>query len=146
MNFLDSRLPNRFWSKCVPEPNSGCWLWIASTNRLGYGHFNPCSEDKGRSWLAYRFAYEALIGVVPSGLVLDHLCRLPCCVNPLHLEPVTVRENCRRGIKGVLTTHCPKGHPYSDANTYHTIYSNGWQSRRCKICVRTAARAKWQST
>src|ERR1043166_7685871 len=107
--FLDHRLPIRFWSKCIPEPNSGCWLWTGAIKTVtGYGYI---WTDK-RVASAHRAAYESLVGPIPDGLQIDHRCRIRCCVNPAHLEPVTNVENQRRGLRGELTTHCPAGHEY----------------------------------
>lgn len=78
--------------KVSPEPNTGCWLWLAGVNRSGYGHFSVKSVSK----LAHRAAYELFVGKIPRGLGLDHLCRVRSCVNPAHLEPVTQKENCVR--------------------------------------------------
>ncbi len=101
----------RFWDK-VAKTNS-CWLWDGTIDRRsGYGRF----QLDGRAIYAHRFSYELLGHVVPDGLFLDHLCRVRNCVNPAHLEPVTPRENVRRGARGILLTHCPNGHPYSGDN------------------------------
>lgn len=130
MNFLDSRLPERFWSKCTPEPNSGCWLWLAFVHHDGYGRFRFSS----RMAVAHRVAYAALVGEVPSGLQLDHLCRERSCCNPAHLEPVTQQVNILRGDAGAherLKTHCPHGHEYTEENTY---MSPGRVHRDCKTC------------
>lgn len=81
---------------------------------------------------AHRVAYEEIMGPVPEGLELDHLCRTRSCVNPSHLEPVTHRENMNRGdVATRRKTHCPKGHPYDEENT--GIY-NGY--RNCRACAR----------
>ncbi len=82
----------RFWAKVEPEPMTGCWLWTANAGRYGHGVFH----DGRRSVKAYRWAYEHLVGPIPDGLTIDHLCRTPACVNPAHLEPVTMSENIRR--------------------------------------------------
>jgi hypothetical protein len=127
VNFADARLPERFWSKVTPEPNSGCWIWIASLGTSGYGQFSV----ENRPLKAYRVAYEALVGPVPDGLELDHLCRVRCCVNPAHLEPVTHAENMRRGDSFQRNkTHCPKGHPYDPSKS-----GNG---RRCLPCTQAS--------
>jgi hypothetical protein len=118
-------LPERFLDKFVPEPNTGCWLWLAQVSRDGYGKFKYIGGQ-----LAHRFAYETARGPVPEGLELDHLCRQRSCVNPDHLEAVTRRENARRGLRGSLTTHCPHGHEYTPENTY----SNPKGGRVCRAC------------
>lgn len=83
-------LTSRFWTKVAITPS--CWLWLAATNQNGYGTFS----HESRPCKAHRFAYELLVGPIPEGLVLDHLCRVRNCVNPSHLEPVTQVENLRR--------------------------------------------------
>src|SRR5260221_14462809 len=73
---------------------SGCWEWQGYTNNHGYGQFRPTKGDRR---FAHRFSYELFRAPIPTGLVIDHLCRNPRCVNPDHLEPVTERENMLRG-------------------------------------------------
>ena len=109
---MDGRLPIRFWSKCTPEPNSGCWLWVGSLDTHGYSTF----KINGKSRQGYKVAYEALVGAVPDGLVLDHrVCDNPLCVNPAHLTPCTQRENVLRGTgpsaAQARRDTCEKGHP-----------------------------------
>jgi hypothetical protein len=94
----------RFEGWVSPEPNSGCWLWTSALTRDGYGQFMT-----DHSVLAHRWSYEHYVGPIPAGLQLDHLCRVRSCVNPRHLEPVTNRENCYRGLKGPTAT-CARGH------------------------------------
>ena len=112
-----------------------CIVWTGTTNNRGYGMIGVADKDV----LAHRLAYELARGPIPEGLTLDHLCRNRICVNPAHLEPVTMRENIRRGIKGVLTTHCPQGHAYDAENTY--ITESGW--RVCRTCKRERAAARY---
>lgn len=122
---------DRFWAK-VSAVESGCWLWTAcSTNR--YGQFTNSRRRIG----AHVWAWESVYGAVPDGLELDHLCRNRLCVRPDHLEAVTHRENLRRGLNGVLTTHCPQGHEYTSTNTYVTPRGH----RVCRTCNRQAGRA-----
>lgn len=136
MNWGDPRLPDRFWNKVQPEPNSGCWLWTASTTG-GYGMFGL---SKGTIRRAHIIAYITLVGDVPAGLQLDHLCRTRECCNPLHLEPVTQRENLIRGNgfagRAARVTHCPKGHPYDEKNTRWYKNQHGYESRGCRECNR----------
>lgn len=82
-------IPQRFFTRVSPEPNTGCWLWTGSCFSLGYGqfHINRCPK------LAHRVAYEMLVGPIPRGLELDHLCHVRSCVNPQHLRPATRRQN-----------------------------------------------------
>lgn len=116
-----------------------CWIWGGYTGNGGYGQvLVDSSRRKGN---VHRVAYEHIIGPVPKGLLLDHLCRVPACLNPDHLEPVTCRENIRRGIKGVLTTHCPQNHEYTPENTSWQRHARGI-SRRCKTCHREKERAR----
>ena len=88
--FGDPRLPQRFWKKVEPEPNTGCWLWTGNLKPAGYGNWD-------RNSYAHRAAYCALMGPIPDGLELDHVCRTPACCNPLHLEAVPHSLNVRRG-------------------------------------------------
>jgi hypothetical protein len=133
VNFLDPRLPERFWKKCAPEPNSGCWLWFGSTMRNGYGQIRV--SDRIRP--AHRFAYESLLEPVDARLSMDHLCRVRCCVNPRHLEPVPQRENILRGegpdqagARMRSKTHCPRGHTYAGDN----LYTRPDGRRECRTC------------
>ena len=119
---------SRFEDKYVVCP-TGCWVWMGHIRADGYGWF----YKDGRAKLAHRAAYELLVGAVPAALELDHLCRMRHCVNPAHLEAVTRLENVRRGEGGkhnIVKTHCPRGHPYDEANTY-PIPSGG---RGCRAC------------
>lgn len=75
------------------DPKTGCWLWLLGKRGGGYG----MKWSKGRHVMAHRFIYEKMKGPIPKGKVLDHLCRVPSCVNPSHLEPVSFSENIRRG-------------------------------------------------
>lgn len=123
----------RFWAKV--EKTEECWLWTAALNRDGYGIFGFDSHTvRG----AHRIAYELLIGPIPDGRQLDHLCRVRRCVNPSHLEAVSSGENTRRGLPAMSKglTHCPQNHPYDEANTY---WYRGW--KQCRICRREYSRA-----
>lgn len=123
-------LEDRFWAKV--NKTETCWLWTAHDNGLGYGQF--WVPEKQRLVYAHRFAYELLVGPIPEGLVLDHLCLTPRCVNPRHLEAAAFRENVARAAR--LKTHCPQGHPYDIANTWLDKYGK----RHCRACNRDRAR------
>lgn len=128
--WTDPRLPERFWSKVRMNEATGCWEWTAGLTN-GYGYYSMGGTRLG----AHRATYLTLVGPIPDGFHLDHLCCVKNCVNPSHLEPVTPRENTIRGYavarrEGRLKTHCAEGHPYSPENTY--IKSNG--ARECRTC------------
>jgi hypothetical protein len=112
----------------IPEPNTGCWLWLGSGNQYGYGRM----LINRQSFLAHRVSYEIHKGPIPDGLELDHLCRVRCCVNPDHLEPVTHEENVRRGGR-MLNTACPSGHPFSPENTWINPKTGWRQCRKCNL-------------
>ena len=138
IRFLDPRsddLTIRFWAK-VSVAQDGCWVWTGATNDRGYGVINSGGSSPITLY-AHRLAYEAFIsGSIPEGLELDHLCRVPRCVNPEHLEPVTHQENVRRGISlaalHAAKTHCVHGHLFDEANTY-IRRDNG--TRQCRQCA-----------
>ena len=114
----------------MPDPNSGCWLWIGSLKMNGYGSIGIKIGNRWKTKLAHRISYETFIGPIPNGLPLDHKCRVRSCINPAHLEPVTPSENLRRSPllnRQEHKTHCPQGHPYSGIN------SDG--ARICHICA-----------
>lgn len=124
----------RLWPKINKEgpipafrPDLGpCWIWTGARHRhSGYGYFGVA---KGDIRVAHRVVYEILVGPIPDGLDLDHLCRVTSCCNPSHLEPVTGAENVRRAY--AAKGECRRGHPFSDA-THHEY--KGW--RVCKACV-----------
>ncbi|HEV2123202.1 MAG TPA: HNH endonuclease signature motif containing protein [Chloroflexota bacterium] len=96
---------------------------------------------------AHRWAYEALVGPIPTGTELDHLCRNPACVRPDHLEPVTHAENIRRGYAAKprprwTTTHCPRGHAYDEANSYIHPKTGLRSCRTCSAERAASNRAK----
>lgn len=114
----------------IPEhrPELGpCWIWTGYCSKKGYG----AMPVDGRARGTHRLAYELLVGPIPDGLQIDHLCRVPACCNPAHLEAVTSRENTVRGVShNGLKTHCKHGHPFDAANTYVTRRGKRW----CRAC------------
>jgi hypothetical protein len=133
-------LQDRFWEKV--EKTETCWLWTAAKNDQGYGHIKV---SDGEWAYAHRLAYELLVGPIPEGLELDHLCRVRNCLNPAHLEPVTGRENVLRSTSptaiNARKTHCPRGHEYSAENTYYTPREGHRQCRACIVIRRNAKAA-----
>jgi len=115
-----------------------CWLWTGEIDLKGYGVITI----KGKRRRAHRIIYELLIGEIPLGLEIDHLCRVRNCVNPKHLEPVSRTENLRRNVpfrKEVLKTHCKNGHEFSLKNTKIRIFKgNPWRvCKKCKVITQT---------
>jgi len=115
---------------CVAD--NGCWEWQLGLTKGGYGTY--------RNTTAHRWVYEQLVGSIPAGLQLDHLCRVRHCVNPDHVEPVTPRENLMRGetltAARAVQTHCIHGHEFTLENT--RVKPNG--CRECKTCHRNQSR------
>lgn len=112
-----------------------CWIWTGSRNNHGYGR---TSLNKKVTY-AHRATYELLVGPIPDGCELDHLCRIHVCCNPAHLEAVTHRENNRRAFDPGVKTHCPNGHPWTAENTME----RGDGSRRCRECNRERCKRRY---
>jgi hypothetical protein len=111
-----------------------CWPWQGCVDKKGYGRFS-------RHGRAYRVSYEFFVGRIPDGLSIDHLCRVPSCVNPDHLEPVTLAENARRAALGTgrKRDHCKYGHLYTTENTYITREGH----RFCRQCACARSRKSY---
>jgi len=129
--FTSSEVETSFWKRV--RKTQGCWDWAGSIhNSTGYGYFYP----SGETVLAHRFSYELNVGTIPEGLTIDHLCKNRRCVQPEHMEVVTIRVNLLRGDgfsgKNHRKTHCPSGHPYAGDNLIVT--GTGW--RQCRRCHR----------
>lgn len=135
----DSSVISRLWKKVdkngpIPSyrPELGpCWIWSGTLNAYGYGVINVNYKIKQ----CHRVSYELAKGEIPAGLTADHLCRVPTCVNPDHLEAVTRGINVLRGVAfsaiNARKTHCNAGHPLTGDN----LYVNGQPGRRCRACT-----------
>ncbi len=125
-------ISGRFFKKV--KMTESCWLWTGPALSHGYGAFGLGPRNLGPV-RPYRWCYEFLVGPVPTGLELDHLCRNRLCVNPSHLEPVTHTENVMRGMSppavNARKTHCKRGHEFTKDNT---VIMNGGRGRQCRYC------------
>lgn len=106
-----SSLSDRLFSRCVVDINE-CWLWQRRLDRDGYGRTTIASKMVR----PHRVMYEELVGVIPDGLEIDHLCRVRNCCNPAHLEVVTKQENARRGYRPAMTSCRKCGSPLAEGN------------------------------
>jgi hypothetical protein len=138
---VTKRLEGEFWKRV--EKTDGCWLWTGTIDKGGYGILSGGINVKIR---AHRFSYVLHVGAIPSGLALDHLCRVRNCVNPKHLEPVTIGENVRRGITPLVNKQrgeikraarfCKNGHEYEDGSFYYDDFG----TKICRVCGRERMR------
>jgi hypothetical protein len=131
-------LEDRFLARV--EKTATCWIWRGQKSG-GYGKVQlPDRDGKRFADMAHRFAYKLLVGEIPDGLHIDHLCRNTLCVNPAHLEPVTSAVNVLRGIgpgaKNAVKTHCKHGHQLSGSNLVPRKGNKGRIARECKACRR----------
>lgn len=126
-------IPTPFHNRLAHDP-SGCWLWTGAKDGRGYGQLGV----GGRWKRAHRRAWELENGPIPAGLFVCHRCDNRLCCNPAHLWLGTNEDNMRdMALKGRArcsnVTHCPRGHPYDEANTYR--HKN---KRACRACHRIA--------
>lgn len=121
-----------------------CWIWQGSNDgRYGFTYVETIN-GKEKKTSAHRAVYQALVGEIPEGLVIDHLCGNKMCVNPEHLEPVTQQENLMRSESNVarinsLKTHCINGHEFTPENTYRRK-DRPRATRECRECRTNATR------
>jgi len=124
------------------DAKTGCWNWVGSLNGSGYGQLRMF----GKTWMTHSLSYEFHYNQpISFGMVIDHLCRNPACINPAHLEMITQHSHRLRTapfIRGVRRrykaddTHCKHGHAWTEENTY--IAPSG--SRVCRECQKIGAR------
>lgn len=145
---VDRKLLTRFFSKIKIDPNMSykgvpCWLWTGCINKVSkYSEFH----FEGRTASGHRIAHALFVNAdIPVKAHSDHLCRVRRCVNPAHLEIVSHRINCLRGVgapaKNANKTHCPRGHPFSPNNTFRPTKQPTW--RGCLTCKREQQRNKY---
>lgn len=132
----------RFWSKV--SKGDPCWWWHGYTDKDGYGIITHYVDAKKWTRKAHRIAYLLAHGQIDPGLTIDHLCRNRRCVNPAHLELVSMKENTFRGVGpasiNVKKTSCMRGHPLSGENLYLDPRDG---HRACKAC-RDSRKPAWR--
>lgn len=137
--------PFRGWAKpfdafVMPEPNTGCWLWMGACNSFGHGHYHTYVDGKKRNMNAHRYSWTIHRGPIPEGMCVCHSCDVPQCVNPDHLFLGTDKDNMvdrdRKGrnpfIPGAKT--CQRGHPWTPENTIIDNHRRIGKQRKCRAC------------
>ena len=129
---LKRTFEQRLWSRILLGDD--CWEWTGCRSAKGYGLIYKSGATKR----VHRVVYELLVGPIPDGLQLDHLCRNRGCANPSHLDPVDTRENTLRGVgltsQNAVKTHCAQGHPFTGENLY--LRTGSRRGRECRECKR----------
>lgn len=113
---------------CIPEPNSGCWLWTASLGTAGYGQVGVAGKPVG----AHRAAYEAWVGPIPEGLHVCHKCDTKTRINPAHLFIGTAADNCQDMVE--------KGRAYMQKGSAHPLVK---LSDEQVVNIRADSRPSW---
>ena len=128
----------RFWKHVNRDGPGGCWLWTGAIQPNGYAK----ASGAGEQW-AHRAMYALLVGPIGSSLTIDHLCRVRHCVNPDHLEAVTLEVNIIRSGTEASIAHatgwCKRGHAIAGDNVYRN--SSGKQCLKCRVLTKHRARA-----
>lgn len=132
---------SKFWGNVDKQGTGGCWLWRGKVGRGGYG----LVRFRGRPTGVHRVSYILLVGDIPEGMTLDHLCRVRNCVNPKHLEPVSQQQNILRGeglaAQNAKKTRCRNGHLLKPGNLVLNQLKRG--KRLCLKCTRKRM-AEWR--
>lgn len=138
----------RLWTRVEKRGPDDCWLWTGATNASPNGRGGPYGKlgdqhPSRKTVLAHRVVYAHVVGPIPDGFHVDHLCGNSLCCNPTHLQAVPPAENNARSTSptaaNIVKTHCPQGHEYTPENTG---FRKGAGFRYCRTCARLAQRAK----
>lgn len=118
-----------FWAKVDKTP--GCWNWNAAKDRDGYGVWSVRMAGKPKQFRVHRISFLLANGNIDEALTIDHLCKNKACLNPAHLQQVSMAENIRRSTSfNGSKTHCKNGHEFTASNTAFRRGSH----RSCKTC------------
>ena len=126
-------------ARSIPEPNSGCWLWLGRLDERGYVQINLSPFIR-----AHHLACFLKHGKRPEGKEVDHICRVTSCVNPDHMRYLTPAENKARRIGVWSRRFCAKGHPFSGDNVAIGVRTDHPDRvrRYCRTCQREKDRVK----
>lgn len=147
-----AELPNSFWDYVDIKGDDDCWEWQRGKHSHGYGLVaNPWRDLDGerQQEYAHRASYQSIFGKIPTGMHTDHICRNVACVNPMHLEVVSMAENIWRSPTAPSSvnrraTHCVNGHEFNEENTYWRLErrSVSGRTRMCRQCGRDRNRQR----
>jgi len=131
-------------SGSVPEPNSGCVLWLRAVSSTGYGSLDPAWGYSS----THRAAWAVANGPIPAGMCVLHRCDVRSCINPAHLFLGTKHDNAvdmanKRRANGQAKTHCPRGHLYDGWNVIR--HPRGQHGRICRECHSLFSRARYEA-
>lgn len=122
-----SELPEKLSKLIAVDYVRGCWLWSGKRDQ-GYGQVHD--GDAG-SIAVHRLVYSMVVGAIPDGWHVHHVCGVKLCCAPDHLAAMPPGEHSAMHARiREPSTHCGRGHPYDEANTY--VAANG--SRTCRAC------------
>jgi hypothetical protein len=138
LSLVPPRVVQRFCERIDHSDLFGCWLWTLSPDAYGYGRIGWTVRGINYRVYAHRLAWWLAHGPIPAGLTVDHQCHTRMCCNPAHLRLLTRIENSRiQHNHQRRKTHCPRGHPYDEANTYRHPAGR-------RVC-RTCKRSRWSA-
>ncbi len=139
LQFGDPRLPDRLWTKSIPDPNGGCWLWLGALGSK-YGQLRwPGTTASDKRVSVHIIAVIADGRDIPEGMQVDHKCEAHCCFNPLHLDVVTGEENTRRHFVRHPVLFCPRGHERIDL---YVSPDDSAHCRKCQVIFNRASRQR----